>query len=202
MQLPAEEQTEFIKSIEDKPPPVPADSTIQPTLSALQIKEAEWISLEMQESIKLIQQYRGLYMTAVFLTLGWIIGQIVSSSISAANAASGTQPQPFNLLSIRTQGDIAVLLIGVGLVNLLFMTLILEVYTQWRSLARYRFILGCELGQGEPAWRYELWKETSEGSIRPWTNPLNLFYFLFSTFATLTVLWLPIPAVCQSSFFF
>lgn len=77
--------------------------------------------------------------------------------------------------------------------------LMLEAYAQIQSLARYRFILGVELGNGEPGWRWELWRNTPEGSIRSWTNPTNVFSALVVIGLTVASLWFGAPAAWNNT---
>jgi len=111
--------------------------------------EAEWVSNELQEFVKLLQRYRSLYLTAVFLGIGWVLSQAVSTTSSLANIS-------FDALRFRQ--DIAALLYFIPFVNVLFGLLMLEVPAQIQTLARYRFLLGFELGENAHAWRWECWK--------------------------------------------
>ena len=68
-----------------------------------------------------------------------------------------------------------------------------------QSLARYRYLLGVVLGDGTPAWRWELWKDTPHGSVRIWTNPSNVFFASTVLMLTVGVLWFSRPAVTMST---
>jgi hypothetical protein len=81
------------------------------------------------------------------------------------------------------------------MINGLFFLLVMEAARQVQSLARYRFLLSCELGSEPPVWRWELFKTTSEGSIRQWTNPLNVFLGLFAIGASVASFFFVNPAV-------
>jgi hypothetical protein len=185
------------KSSEKLEPSVLSNNPTISSLQDFQLKEAEWVWHEMGDTLRLIEQYKGLYVTAIFVSLGWLIGQVLSLSTSTVGTVGNAQPFSLDLMRHRT--DLGMLLTGVAVVNLLFMVLMLEAYTHMRSLARYRFILGCKLGKGVPVWRYERWKDTPEGSTRSWTNPLNLLFFFVSTLLTVAALWFPIPAIWNSS---
>lgn len=144
--------------------------------------EAEWVSQELAEFVKLTQQYRILYITAVFVALGWVLGQLLSA-------------QNVDLLVMRKRADIAVILCFVPLVNILFALLMLEAMAQMQSLARYRYVLGIELGEQIPIWRWEIWKSGSQGSIRLWTAPLNIFFSFFICILSIGSLWFAYPAI-------
>jgi len=182
--------------------PEPASSKpTQINLKRLQLKEAEWIWHETVDSIRLIQRYRGLYVTAVFLSVGWVIGQVLIASINAGNPTPNVPVHQFSLEPLRSREDLAILLIVIAAVNMLFMFLMLESYAYVRSLLRYRFILGYELGGNMPAWRFERWKDTREGSIRRWTATLNTLFFLICVFVTTTALAFPFPAMKNGNMF-
>ncbi len=84
-----------------------------PTLFELQLAEADWVSNEHDEFIKLIQRYRSLYVTAIFVAFGWALGQILSSP-------------PTTLEGLRSRADIAAVLSVLPLINVLFALLMLE----------------------------------------------------------------------------
>ena len=147
--------------------------------------EAEWVWQEMSDFVKLIQRYRSIYVTAVFVSIGWVLGQMVGGDAS----------QPRTLESFRVRTDIAGVICAIPLLNVLFVMLMLEANAHIHSLARYRFLLGYEFGGNEPAWRWELWKTTREGTIRAWTNPSNVFFGLVAVATTAAALWFPLPAV-------
>lgn len=158
-------------------------------LSSLQRMEAEWVSQELAESVKLVQQYRVLYLTAAFVTLGWVLSKLLDNDNSqATTVAAGA------LEMARNRTDIAVVLCFVPLVNALFAFLLLETAAHIRTLARYRFILGYELGRQSPAWRWEIWKSSDIGSTRGWTAPLNVLFALFLVILSIGALWLAYPA--------
>lgn len=166
-------------------------------LNSLQKIEAEWVTQELNEFVKLIQQYRVLYLSAVFLSLGWVLGQLIGSQGIAVNSDSGAnQATALDILSKRT--DIALVLCFVPLVNLLFGLLSLEAIAQIQSLARYRFILGWELGDQAPVWRWELWKSSKFGSTRIWTTPLNIFTAVFILILSGGALSFAYPGVFKS----
>ncbi len=156
----------------------------------LQKVEAEWISQELSEFVKLIQQYRILYLSAVFLGLGWALGQLMG-----ATQPSTGQQQPDPLSVLRMRSDIAVVLCFIPLINVLFALSLLEAAAQVRTLARYRFILGVELGNDSPAWRWEIWKSSKVGSIGWWTAPLNVVFAAFLALLSAGSLWFAYPAV-------
>lgn len=57
-----------------------------------QCLEAEWTYNEMQDFVRLIQRYRGTYVTAIFVSVGWMLGQMLG--VGTPGAASGAQPAP------------------------------------------------------------------------------------------------------------
>jgi hypothetical protein len=145
----------------------------QVDLPELQRMEAEWVTRELEDFVRLIQRYRALYVTAIFLALGWSLGQVV-------NTPGGTTIDAF-----RLRPDVAAIFCIVPLLNVFFVTLMLEAYAQMKSLARYRFILGFALGSGKPPWRWEIWKESEQGSIKYWTAPNLVITFLLIFFSQL-----------------
>ncbi len=156
------------------------ENTRKEKLREYQLKEADWITEEMKTFVSLIQRYRALYVTAVFLSLGWVLGQVLNAlgpnTTGASPAQSGSSSVTIDAL--RNRPDIAVVLCIIILINLLFMMLMLEATANAQCLARYRFLLGYELGEGTPVWRWEIWRTKPEGSTRQWTVPLNIFYFI------------------------
>ena len=156
------------------------------SIRELQLVEAEWISRELDEFVKLIQRYRALYISAIFVAVGWTLGQAVGTT----GGISGT-----SLESLRHRTDIAAVLCIVPLFNVLFVVLVAETYAHIKSLARYRFILGCALGGGTPAWRWECWRESPEGTTHHWTNPLFGFSSLILLTFTVGALVFPFPAI-------
>jgi hypothetical protein len=151
----------------------------------------------MQEFVRQIQRYRSTYVTAIFLSVGWVLGQMLGAATGSGTGA--TPPvRPDTLDQLRQRPDIAVVLCVIPLVNVLFSMLMLEANAHIQSLARYRFLLGIELGAGSPAWRWEIWKTTREGSIRAWTNPLNVFFTLVAVTLTAAALWFSLPAAWNS----
>jgi hypothetical protein len=190
--------TTITKPSSTPPPEVPISSDDK----ALILLEAEWVSRDMQESIKLVQQYRGVYVTAVFLAFAWLLGQLIPESDTATGVSQQSLEivqQQLDLISLRTRIDIALLLVGIAVISVLFTALIIEAYVNWRSLARYRIELGRQLGSGVPIWRYEFWKATTEGSTRAWTSTLNVLYFVFTIMLVSTILWFTIPALLLGS---
>jgi hypothetical protein len=156
------------------------ESTRKAKLREYHLKEADWVTEEMKTFVTLIQRYRALYLTAAFLSLGWVLGQALSAFSSnitgSSTAQSGSPPVTIDIL--RNRPDIAVVLCIVIIINLLFVMLMLEATASVQCLARYRFLLGYELGEGSPVWRWEIWRTIPEGSTRQWTIPLNIFYFI------------------------
>lgn len=162
--------------------------------------EAEWVARELDEFVKLIQRYRALYVSAIFITVGWVLGQAVGGSGGAASVSPNAgATAPTTLEAFRQRPDIAAILCVIPLLNVLFAALVAETYAHMKSLARYRFILGCALGGGAPAWRWELWRETDEGSTHSWTNPLNIFSAFILFIFTAGALIFPFPAVWNSA---
>lgn len=159
----------------------------QVSLQELQRMEAEWVTRELEDFVRLIQRYRALYVTAIFLALGWSLGQVVNT------------PGGATIDSFRLRTDVAAILCIVPLLNVFYVTLMLEAYAQMKSLARYRFILGFALGDGQPPWRWEIWKESEQGSIKYWTAPLNIFSFFIVIMLTIGALTFPFPAIRNSS---
>lgn len=149
--------------------------------------EAQWLYEEMADFVRMIQRYWSIYVTAIFVSIGWVLGQLLGES--------GTV-QTFD--SLRSRQDVAAVLCVVPLLNVLFVMLMLEANAHMQSLARYRFLLGYLLGEGEPAWRWELWKTTPEGTIRPWTNPSNVLFGVVALLLTIVALWFPWPAVTST----
>ena len=135
----------------------------------LKVREAEWVWSEMKDFVNQIQKYRLSYVTALFASIGWILGQLVNPQ------NSGT-----TLANIRQNAAVATIVLLVPVLNSLFFLLVMEAARQVQSLARYRFLLACELGGEPPVWRWELFKTTPEGSIRHWTNPSNIFLGVFA----------------------
>lgn len=160
-------------------------------IEELQRIEAEWVTRELEEFVKLIQRYRSLYLTAVFLAIGWVLSQALSSISSSSNHSS------FDALRFRQ--DIAAVLCVIPFVNVLFGLFMLEATAQIQALARYRFLLGFELGGNAPAWRWECWKSSKYGTIRAWTNPLNVFFTVSTVGLTVSVLWFSWPATSAST---
>jgi hypothetical protein len=158
-------------------------------IEELQQIEAEWVTRELEEFVKLIQRYRSLYLSAVFLAIGWVLSQAVATTTNAAPVP------PLSLDALRLRPDIAAVLCVIPFVNTLFGLLMLEASAQIQTLARYRFLLGFELGGGQPAWRWECWKSSSHGSIRAWTNPLNMLFTVSTVGLTISVLWFSYPAI-------
>lgn len=144
--------------------------------------EAEWISGELLEFVKLLQRYKGLYLAALFAVVGWVLSRVVGN--------------PISISELRARQDVALVLIGVPVLNLFFGLLILDAYEHITTLGRYRFILGCHLGRGLPAWRWDLWRDTRGASARRRAmSLLNVFMGLvwfISTVCSLIFVW---PAV-------
>lgn len=182
----------------------PGDSSspsgsIQISLCELQRMEAEWVSVELGEFVKLIQRYRALYISAIFIAVGWVLGQAVGSAGSASLGPNGGVVSPATLESFRQRQDIAAVLCIVPLLNCCFALLVAETYANIKSLARYRFILGYALGSGTPVWRWERWRECSEGRTHVWTNSLAIFSGCILLSLTVGALVFPFPAVWSSN---
>jgi len=160
-------------------------------IEELQRVEAEWVTRELEESIKLTQQYRSLYLTAVIVAVGWVLGQAVTTSPSVEGSLT--------LQSLRGRPDIAAVLCIIPFVNVLFGLLLLETSAQIRTLAQYRFLLGYEIGGRRPVWRWECWKSSPYGSTRAWTNPLNTLFAVSTVGLTATVIWFSHPATWSSA---
>lgn len=172
---------ERIKS-ESGPSPVTDE---RPTLLDLQLAEAEWVTNEHDEFIKLIQRYRSLYVTAIFLAFGWVLGQMVG--------------RPSTLEELRSRTDIAALLSMLPLINVLFALLMLEAHAHAADLARYRFLLGIELGDGEAPWRWNIWREKRRSTIlRLPTMSLNMFSAALFLLLTGGTFWFSYPALGSS----
>lgn len=155
------------------------------------LKEADWVWEEMEDFVRLVQRYRSLYVTALFVSIGWVLGQ--------ALGAAAAQKGPADALNdLRGRPDIAAVMCVIPMLNAVFFLLMMEAARQIQSLARYRFLLGCKLGDGKPVWRWELWKTHEEGSIRAWTNPSNVFFGALATLLTAGALVFPLPAVRSS----
>jgi hypothetical protein len=184
------------------PPAPPSASPAEPvlcephstSLRELQLKEAEWVWSEMEDFVRLIQRYRGLFISAIFAAAGWLLGQALS-----ATRAANVQATPQTLLALRQRPDVAAVLCIVPLLTTLFVILMLEAQFQMQSLARYRFLLGVALGGGSPVWRWEKWKETPEGSVRAYTNPSNVYFGLVALILPGAALWFARPAVAVAS---
>ena len=184
----------------DKPPPPagalspkPAanpetpDTSLAPArVEELMRAEAEWITRELEEQIKLTQQYRNLYLTTILVAVGWVLGQAVGTSPAVEGQMT--------LQALRGRPDIAAVLCVIPFVNVLFGLLMLEITAQIHTLARYRFLLGFELGGNMPAWRWECWKSSRYGSTRAWTNPLNVLFAVSTVGLTASVIWFSRPA--------
>ena len=193
-ELPPREQAQPDARVAEQRPKLPADSATPMNMSELQRMEAEWVTRELDEFVKLIQQYRALYLGAIFLAVGWVLGQAVGGGATQ----SAAQTPPATLESFRYRQDIAAILCVVPLLSVFFAALAAEAYAHMKSLARYRFVLGFALGNGTPAWRWERWRETPEGSIRSWTNPLNVLSVFILLIFTAGALIFPFPAVWNS----
>jgi hypothetical protein len=156
------------------------------TLPQLQLVEAEWISNEHDEFIKAIQRYRSLYLTAIFIAFGWALGQVLGSA-------------PTTLDTLRSRPDVAAVLSILPLISVLLAMLMLEAHAHAADLARYRYLLGRELGGGDPAWRWNLWRERHKQSIlrRP-TMVLNILSAVLFFFLNATALWFSYPALGTS----
>lgn len=48
-----------------------ADQGNGTTLRELQLKEADWVYQDMEDFVRLVQRYRGLFITVVFAAVGW-----------------------------------------------------------------------------------------------------------------------------------
>lgn len=138
----------------------------------------------MEDFVRQIQRYRLAYATALFASIGWILGQLVDPSRAT-----------LTLDEIRARGPVAGVILLVPMLNGLFFILMMEAARQVQSLARYRFLLACRIGAGVPVWRWELFKATPEGSIRSWTNPSNIFIGVMAVFLSLGAFWFVGPAV-------
>src|SRR5258708_2546840 len=95
----------------------------QPTLAELQLAEAQWVTVEHDEFIKLIQRYRSLYVTALFLVFGWALGRVLGSPATT-------------LEEIRSRADVAAVLSVLPLINVLFALVMLEAHSHATNLAR------------------------------------------------------------------
>ncbi len=155
--------------------------------------EAEWVTRELEECVKLVQRYRSLYLTAVFLAVGWALSQIITAT--SASSSSGNPVTAMTFDSLRQRPNIAAVLCLVPFINVLFGLLMLEATAQIQSLARYRFLLGFELGGNLPVWRWECWKSSKHGSVRVWTNPLNVLFTMVIVLLTVAALWFSHPAI-------
>ena len=96
------------------------------TLRDLQLKEAEWVWSEMEDFVKLIQRYRGLFLTAVFAGIGWVLGQALEAIPPGTEASSNT------LDALRRRPDIAAVLCILPILTSFFVVLILEASTTCR----------------------------------------------------------------------
>jgi hypothetical protein len=117
---------------------MPIPSTAAPETHPLDsqnmlVKEAEWIWSEMQDFIRLIQTYRVAYVTALFLSTGWVLGQAVTAKIE-----NGTSSDDF-LKTFQERADIAVVVSIIPIVTVLFALLMLEATLHVQRLARYHF---------------------------------------------------------------
>ena len=166
---------------------VPSPGIPPGRMRRMQLREAQWVFAEMQDFVRLTQRYRATYLAAVFAAIGWLLGQ-----------ALGPGSKEQTLDALRQRGDIAAVLCVVPLLNAFFVVLLFEAQFQMQSLARYRFVLGHELGEGSPVWRWELWKETTEGSYRTWTNPSNIVFGVVALTLPTAALWFGFPAVWNS----
>jgi hypothetical protein len=158
-----------------------------PSLAQLQLIEAEWVSNEHDEFIKMIQRYRSLYVTAIFLAFGWALGQVLSS-------------QATTLEALRSRTDVAAVLAILPLINVLFAMLMLEAHAHAADLARYRFLLGKALNDGSPPWRWNRWREKHKSSVlrRP-TMILNIFSAVLFLFVVAGAFWFSVPALKGNS---
>jgi hypothetical protein len=163
-------------------------------IEELQRLEAEWVTRELEEFIKLSQNYRSLYLTALIVAIGWVLSQALGTASAVAGQTS--------LDILRVRPDVAAVLCVIPFVNVLFGLLMLETTAQIQTLARYRFLLGFELGGQVPAWRWECWKSSKYGSIRSWTNSLNILFTVTTVGLTITVLWFSHPAIKSSGALF
>jgi hypothetical protein len=163
-------------------------------LRAFQLREAQWVWSEMEDFVRLIQRYRGLYVTAIFASIGWLLGQVATT----ARAVPEIEPAQL-IVQLQNRVDIAAVLCIVPVLNSFFVALIFEAQFHMQSLAQYRFLLGRELGRtlddGGPVWLWELWKQRPEGSIRPWTIPSNVAFGLTALVLPSGALWFALPAV-------
>ena len=156
------------------------------TLAQLQFEEAKWVTTEHDEFIKLIQRYRNLYVTALFVAFGWALGQVLGSP-------------PTTLEALRARPDVAAVLSVLPLINVLFALLMLEAHSHAADLARYRFLLGMQLHHNEPPWRWNLWREKQKTSIlRQPTMFLNAFSAVLFLLLTVGALWFSYPALGAS----
>ena len=118
------------------------------TLAELQVIEAEWISNEHDEFIKAIQRYRSLYVTAIFIAFGWALGQLLGSA-------------PATLDALRSRSDVAAVLSVLPLISVVLAMLMLEAQSHATDLARYRYLLGRELGGGQASLAVEFVARTT-----------------------------------------
>jgi hypothetical protein len=195
--LPPQDQARLAARVVERLGGSTLGSTTQVDMAELQRMEAEWVSRELDEFVKLIQQYRSLYLGAIFIAVGWVLGQAVGGGGGATSSAAGTTPA--TLESFRYRQDVAAVLCIVPLLSVFFAAIVAEAYAHMKSLARYRFILGFALGGGAPAWRWERWRDTSEGSTHSWTNPLNVLSVFILLIFTAGALIFPFPAVWNSN---
>ncbi len=82
----------------------------QVSLPELQRMEAEWVTRELKDFVRLIQRYRALYVTAIFVALGWSLGQVVNT------------PGGATIDSFRLRPDVAAILCIVPLLNVFYVT--------------------------------------------------------------------------------
>lgn len=164
-----------------------AEDKDNPSLAQLQLIEAEWVSNEHDEFIKMIQRYRSLYVTAIFLAFGWALGQTLSS-------------QATTLEALRSRTDVAAVLSVLPLINVLFAMLMLEAHSHAADLARYRYVLGKALNtDGSPPWRWNVWREKHKSSVlRKPTMILNIFSAVLFFFVVAGTFWFSLPALRQN----
>jgi hypothetical protein len=151
----------------------------------LLLKEADWVHSEIEDFVRLIQRYRSLYVTALTASIGWLLGHALEPDYVQ------------RVMTLQSRPEISAALCLIPMLSCFFVALIFEAQFHMRSLARYRYLLGVELGCGKPAWGWEDWKKTSAGSVRSWNIPSNIFFGVAALAVPIGALVLAWPAAAD-----
>lgn len=152
--------------------------------------EGEWITAELAEVIKQIQHLRTIYVTALFVLSGWVLAKLLE------------RPANTDPLATLNEPEIAVVISLLPIINLLFFLLLLQANAEMQSLAKYRIILGCKLGNGEQVWRWPEWRRTTYEPVA-WAAIVNIAFGIVALLVAglaLLVSFTPLKAYANGAF--